>query len=250
MKEMIRTVIIDDEPLAREIIKAYLADFPEISVAAECSNGLEAIKVINEINPELIFLDIQMPKITGFEMLEVLEEIPVTIFTTAYDQYALKAFEVNAADYLLKPFSRERFREAVTKAFIFLNDRNSHRDTITKVMEQIDRKDEYLERIVFKNGSRVIIIPAEKLIYLEAQDDYVMLHSTEGRFMKLKTMKYFEDHLDPSRFIRIHRSFIVSLTAIKQLELFEKESYRITLNDGSVLPVSRNGYSKLKELLT
>lgn len=244
----ITAIIIDDEPLAREIIKSYLKSFPEIEVASECDNGFLGIKAINELNPDLIFLDVQMPKINGFEMLELLDELPVVIFTTAYDQYALKAFEANAADYLLKPFSEERFKEAVSKAYFFMSDKKKNKETIGSVVEQLDKKEEFLERVVVKNGPKIHIIPADKILYIEAQDDYVMLNTTEGRFLKQKTMKFFEDHLNPEEFIRIHRSYLVRLSEIKQIELFEKESYRLQVSGGKFLPVSKSGYSRLKEI--
>lgn len=246
--DKIKAVIIDDEPLAREIVKAYLKAFPQIEITSECSNGFEGIKAINEFKPDIIFLDVQMPKINGFEMLELLDELPVVIFTTAYDQYALKAFETNAADYLLKPFSEERFKEAINKASLFLVDKRKNKDVIDNVVEQIDKKEEFLERVVVKNGPKIHIIPTGKISYIEAQDDYVMLHTTEGRFMKQKTMKFFEDHLNPKEFIRIHRSFLVHLPEIKQIELFEKESYRVEIPGGKFLPVSKSGYARLKEI--
>ncbi|MGE5412198.1 MAG: LytR/AlgR family response regulator transcription factor, partial [Clostridiales bacterium] len=243
-----RAIIIDDESLAREIIKKYLSANDKIELISECSNGFEGLKAINEKKPDIVFLDIQMPKITGFEMLELIEEMPVVIFTTAYDQFALKAFEVNATDYLLKPFSLERFNEALDKALFLLKDKKSSIENVEKLIGQIDKKEEFLERIVVKTGSKISIIPIENLRWLEAQDDYVMMHTSEGKFLKQKTMKYFEDHLNPEDFIRIHRSYIVKLSQIKQIELFEKESYHVILNDGTSLPVSKNGYAKLKEI--
>lgn len=246
--EITKAIIIDDEPLAREIIKKYLKAFPEIEVVSECSNGFEGIKAINEYKPGIIFLDVQMPKISGFEMLELLDELPVVIFTTAFDQYALKAFEANAADYLLKPFSEERFKEAIAKASVFLSDKLKNRQIIDNVFEQMDKRQEFLERIVIKNGPKIHIIPVEKISYIEAQDDYVMLNTSEGRFLKQKTMKFFEDHLNPGEYIRIHRSYLVRLSEVKQIELFEKESYRVILSSGKMLPVSKSGYSKLKEI--
>ncbi|MCU7495924.1 MAG: response regulator [Ignavibacteria bacterium] len=244
----ISAIIIDDEPLAREIIKAYLKSIPQVEVTSECSNGFEGIKAINEFKPDLIFLDVQMPKISGFEMLELLDELPVVIFTTAYDQYALKAFETNAADYLLKPFSEERLKEAISKASLFLSDKKKNSETISKVFEQMDKQQEFLERVVVKNGPKIHIIPSDKILYIEAQDDYVMLYTTEGRFLKQKTMKFFEDHLNPEEFIRIHRSYLVRISEIKQIELFEKDSYRLQVSGGKFLPVSKSGYSRLKEI--
>jgi two-component system, LytTR family, response regulator len=248
MQKKISTIIIDDEKLARDIIKKYIKTFPQIELLAECSNGFEGIKAINDLKPDFIFLDIQMPKITGFELLELLDEKPIIIFTTAYDQYALKAFEVNAIDYLLKPFSEERFKEAVTKTMERLKDKSIFAKDVTKLETHLEEKKENLERVVVKTGMKISIIPVDKINYFEAQDDYVMLYTDEGKFLKQKTMKYFEDHLDSTDFIRIHRSYIVKLIKIKQLELFEKESYRAILLDGKSLPVSKSGYAKLKEI--
>lgn len=248
MNQTIKAIVIDDENLARKIVIKSLEQYPEIEVVAECSNGFEGVKAINEFKPDLVFLDIQMPKLTGFEMLELMEEMPVIIFITAYDQYALKAFEVNATDYLLKPFSIDRFREAMDKIFLHLKDKKKSTEAIKNLSAHIDDKAETLERIVVKSGSKISIIPVEKLNYIEAQDDYVMLHTAEGRFLKQKTMKFFEDHLPADDFIRIHRSYIIRLSVIKQIELFEKESFRVLMHDGKTLPVSKSGYSRLKEI--
>src|ERR1035437_4211213 len=175
MSDNYTAVMIDDETLAREITKKYLADHKEISVSAECANGFDGIKKINELKPDLIFLDIQMPKLNGFEMLELIENPPVIIFTTAYDQFALKAFESNAADYLLKPYSRERFDEAIQKAHLHLKNKSDQTSLIRKLIEQNDDKKDYLERIVIKNGPKIIIVQIEDVHYIEAQDDYVMI---------------------------------------------------------------------------
>ncbi|MBZ0198764.1 MAG: LytTR family transcriptional regulator DNA-binding domain-containing protein [Ignavibacteriaceae bacterium] len=249
MPENINTIIIDDEKLGREIVKNYLSSYPGVYISAECSNGFEGLKKISELKPDLIFLDIQMPKITGFEMLELIDEPPVIIFTTAYDQFALRAFEVNAADYLLKPFSKERFDEALKKALIHLKDKTAQSSLVKNLIAEKEKQNEYLERIVIKDGSKIFITPVEAVRYIEAQDDYVKIFSNEGNHLKQKTMKYFETHLNPDDFIRIHRSYIAAVISIKNLELFEKETYRVTLKDGTQLPVSKSGYDKLKELL-
>jgi len=249
MSDKIKVLIVEDEKLAREIVKNYLKKFDDIDVVGECSNGFDALKQINEQKPDLVFLDIQMPKLTGFEMLEVLENPPVIIFTTAYDQYALKAFEVNATDYLLKPFSEERFNEAVQKAIKLLGNKNQVVKNLEELSKTLDNKEEFLERVVVKNGQKISIIPIGDIKYIEAQDDYTMLYTDKGNFLKQKTMKYFEGSLDPKDFIRIHRSYFVKVTQIKLIELFEKESYRVILNDGTKLPVSKSGYQKLKEIL-
>lgn len=247
MKNKITTTIIDDETLARELIKKFVSYHTNIEVISECSNGFEAIKNINEKKPDLIFLDIQMPKINGFEMLELLENPPVIIFTTAYDQYALKAFEVNAVDYLLKPFSQERFDEALNKAFLYLENKSLQESKLKDLVKLNDQKNDFLERIVVKDGQDISIIPLEKIRWIEAQDDYVMIHTLQKKFLKQKTMKYFEEHLNPKDFIRIHRSFIVAAKEIKKIELVEKETYQVVLEDRKTLPLSRTGYGKLKD---
>ena len=249
MAKTFNVVIIDDEAPAREIIKNYLKEYDPITIKAECENGFEGIKAIQEFQPDIIFLDIQMPKITGFEMLELLTEKPVIVFSTAYDQYALKAFEVSAADYLLKPYSRERFDEAMNRALTLTNDKPARNKIVTGILKHQDENAEYLERIVVKTGSKISIIPVRKLYWLEAQDDYVMLHSKDGDFLKQKTMKYFESHLDAKEVVRTHRSYIVRISIIKQIELIGKESYRIILTNGQSLPVSRTGHAKLKAIL-
>ncbi len=242
-------LIIDDESLAREIIKKYIEDSGKLELLGECSNGFEGLKKINEEKPDLIFLDIQMPKINGFELLELIDDPPVVIFTTAFDQYALKAFDVNAADYLLKPFSMERFGEALDKAFVYFNEKSKQKDVIKGLIEHQNNSIEFLDRVVIKEGSKISIIPVENIEWFEAQDDYVMIHSSEGKFLKEKTMKYFEQHLDPRKFIRIHRSYIVDINKVKKIELAEKESYQIFLDDKTTLPMSKSGYERLKKII-
>ncbi len=245
---MYKVLIIDDEKLAREITKRYLADNKEIEIIGEASNGFDAIKIINEQKPDLIFLDIQMPKLTGFEMLDLIDNPPVIIFTTAYDNYALQAFEANAVDYLLKPFSKERFEEALQKAFVYLRDKLKQ-NSIQNLIKHNDETKRFINRVVIKDGPKINIVPIDKIRWLEAQDDYVMIHSDEGKLLKQKTMKYFENHLDPKYFVRIHRSYIVNIDFINHLELNEKESYRIILKNNNPLPVSKTGLSKLKGVI-
>ena len=249
MSDKIRTIIIDDEKLAREITKGYLSKHPQINIIAECSNGFDAIKKINEGKPDLIFLDIQMPKISGFEMLELLEDPPAIIFTTAYDQYAIKAFEVSAVDYLLKPFSEERFNDALNKSFSRIKDNFQQNSAIKNIIDHHDEKIEFLERVVIKDGSKISILPVDSIKWIEAQDDYVMINSEQGRFLKKKTMKFFENHLDENLFIRIHRSYIINADFIQHLEQKGKESYQLILKNGKELPVSKTGLSKLKSTL-
>ncbi len=245
----IRILIIDDEKLARDIVKKYLSSYENIEIVGECGNGYEGIKEINEKKPDMIFLDIQMPKINGFEMLELIDAPPAIIFTTAFDQYALKAFEVNALDYLLKPFSEDRFSEALAKALKQVTGNENTGDKVEKLISHVDDLNENLSRVVVKLNNKINIIPVENIIFLEAQDDYVNIHTTGGSFLKQKTMKYFEDHLDSKEFVRIHRSFIVQIEQIKMIELLEKESYLAILKNGEKLPVSKSGYVKLKEIL-
>ncbi len=249
MNEKIRVIIVDDEKLARDIVRKYLERHNDLELLGECSNGFEGIKSINEHKPDIIFLDIQMPKITGFEMLELLEHQPEIIFTTAFDQYAIKAFEVNATDYLLKPFSLERFNEALTKVIEKVRNNRASSTDYTNLITSVNQNLEYLDRIVVKSNQKIVIIPTEKISTLEAQDDYVMIHSELGKYLKKQTMKYYEEHLDHNTFFRVHRSYIVNLNEVKQVELFEKESYKITMKNGVKVPVSRSGYGKIKELL-
>lgn len=248
MTQPLKTIIIDDEKLARDIISRYATEFNEIEIIDECSNGFDGIKAINEKRPDLIFLDIQMPKLNGFEMLELIDndKAPAIIFTTAFDQYALKAFDVNAIDYLLKPFSEERFAEAVKK--VLSSNRSTNEEKISNLRTHIDDEIEFIDRVVVKQNQKINIIPIGKVTYFEAQDDYVMIFTNDGKFLKQKTMKYFEDHLDPKNFIRIHRSYIVNISSVKEIELFDKDSYKAILKDGTKLSVSRNGYAKLREI--
>lgn len=244
----LKAIIIDDEPLARDLIKSYLSDHPNIELLVECGDGFQGLKAIQEHKPDMLFLDVQMPKITGFEMLELVEEPPIVIFTTAYNEYAIKAFEMNAVDYLLKPFARERFKLAIEKAVE--NHRLKQNQPIEKLQTDLQQvSGEKLQRIVVKNGAKIYVLPTHDLIYLEAQDDYVMLYGKEGKYLKEQTMKYFEANLDSSQFIRIHRSYIVNVNNIVQLEHYEKESYRLILTNKVILPVSKSGYVLLKKVL-
>lgn len=245
---MIKTIVIDDEQPARDIIKHYLSRHADIEVVTECSDGFAGLKAIQEMQPNLVFLDVQMPKLTGFEMLEIMDETPQIIFTTAFDQYAIKAFELNAVDYLLKPYSQERFDAAVLKA----KERIQKEDKaagIKKLAEHVSDNVETLDRIVVKLGSKIKVIPIDTVLYIESQDDYVMVYTTDGKYLKQQTMKYFEKHLDSSVFCRIHRSYHVNINTIKQLELYEKNSYLAVLSNGAKLKVSDTGYKALRGLM-
>ena len=242
---MIKTILIDDEALARDIVKHYLKAFPNIQIVAECSDGFEGLKAIAQHQPDLIFLDIQMPKISGFEMLELVEKRPAVIFTTAFDEYAIKAFEVNAVDYLLKPIEQTRFEQAMQK----LPSKLAKGDDSQDLLETASLSPAQNNRVVVKNAGVIKIIPVEAIHYLEADDDYVKLSTTEGNFQKNKTMSFFEQTLDASQFIRIHRSYIINLAQVTKIELKEKESYVVLLKSGIWLPVSKTGYIKLKAAL-
>lgn len=241
-----KAIIIEDEQPARELVKNYLKAYPEILLLGEFSDGFSGIKAINELHPDLVFLDIQMPKLTGFEMLEILDHMPNIIFTTAYDQFAIKAFEMNAVDYLLKPFSKERFAQAIEKALDRFSKKQVTKENIVELKKHIQSHVDKLERVVVKTGSKIKVIPVEDIVWLESQDDYVMIYTSSGKYLKQETMKHFEEHLDPGQFIRVHRSCIVRLDAIVQLELYEKGSYLAVLSTGAKVKVSDSGYKNLK----
>jgi two-component system LytT family response regulator len=247
MTEKIRTIIVEDEELARNLLKSFLKDAENIELIAECENGFEGVKMINEMKPDLVFLDIQMPKITGFELLELLDHKPHIIFATAYDQYALKAFEYNAADYLLKPYSKDRLMEAIEKVASRIKEEGPASDVAEKVSEY--PKEEFLDRIVVKDRHKIHIIPVDQVRYIESMDDYVMIYTQEGRHMKQKTMKYLEGALNPKDFVRIHRSSIVKVSEINEIQQYEKESYIVILHDKTKLKVSKTGYKNLKDIL-
>ncbi|MFT3680858.1 MAG: LytTR family transcriptional regulator DNA-binding domain-containing protein [Ferruginibacter sp.] len=238
-----KVIIIDDEPLARSIVKEYLQSYPNITILQECNDGFEGLKAIQQHQPDLIFLDIQMPKITGFEMLELADEPPLVIFTTAFEEYAIKAFDTHAADYLLKPFSKERFDKAISKALLQkTNIAAAVADTALQAQPQTNR-------IVVKDNGKIKIIPLAQVQYLEAADDYVKIHTADGNFLKKKTMQYFEDSLPAQEFIRIHRSYIINAQLITRITAYEKDSQLVLLTTGAQLPVSKAGYAKLKQVL-
>jgi two-component system, LytTR family, response regulator len=244
---MIRTIIIDDEPLARSIIKEYLQRHPQIELVQECNDGFEGIKAIMQHHPDLIFLDIQMPKINGFEMLELVEQPPAVIFTTAYDEYAIKAFENHAVDYLLKPFNQERFDKAINR---WREKRSYNTEEPTKpLLDTASKLPNQNQRIVVKTGSKIKIIPVDDILYLEAADDYVKIHTKDGAYLKNKTMSHFESTLDPALFVRTHRSYIVHVQRITRIEPYEKENFLALLTTGAQVPVSKAGYTKLKSVL-
>lgn len=271
----IKAIIIDDEPLARSIVREYLQAWPQIDTVQECNDGFEGIKAIQQHHPDLIFLDIQMPKINGFEMLELVEQPPAVIFTTAFDEYAIKAFESHAVDYLLKPFNKDRFDKAMKK---WLDHRtavlnapptaapgsatftpgstsfapgstSSAPDPTEQLLETAAQSPAQQQRIVVKTGGKIKIIPIEDIHYLEAADDYVKIHTHNGAFLKNRTMSWFEKALDPSQFVRTHRSYILNVQQVTRIDPYEKDSHLCILQSGAHVPVSKAGYVKLKSVL-
>ena len=241
---MIKVLIIDDEPLARSIVRSFLTEREGYEIVGECANGYEGLKSIDALKPDLVFLDVQMPKINGFEMLELVDEPISVIFTTAFDEYALKAFETSAVDYLLKPFSDQRFDQALEKWKATVKAAPAS-PAFSEIAKQ---PDEHL-RIVIKDGSSIKIIPIQDVLYLEAYDDYVKVHTNEKTHLKKKTLNYYETTLDARQFVRIHRSFVLNLNELTGIEPFEKNSYRAVLRNGKRIPISRSAYGPLKESL-
>ena len=245
-KRKIGALIVDDEELARQILRDLLQAHPEIQILAECANGFEAVKAIAEHKPDLMLLDVQMPKLSGFDVLELIEDDVAVIFVTAYDQYAMKAFEVHAVDYLLKPVGQERFEAALARA----KDRIGERTPPAQQLAAAARPpQQFLERLVVRDGTRVTLIPVAKLDYVEAQDDYVALASQGAKHLKQQTIASIEAGLDPARFVRIHRSYVVNFERVVRIEPYGKDSRLAILADGTRLPVSRTGYARLKSLL-
>jgi two-component system LytT family response regulator len=244
----LKVIVVDDEELARSVLKEHLATHPELHVVAECGNGFEAVKAAAELKPDLAFLDIQMPKLDGFEVLELLDPRPEVIFVTAYDQHALRAFEIHAVDYLLKPFPAERFEEAVQRAKARIG-AGTPRSVQPTDLSFAAKGDWPLDRIVVRDGSKVTFIPLAKLDFIQAQDDYVLLKTAEKGHLKQQTLASLEQRLDPRRFLRIHRSFIIQLDRLAKLEQAPSESWVAVLQDGSRLPVSKAGYSRLREVM-
>lgn len=244
---MYKVIVIDDEPLARSIVKEFLQKHTDLELVEECNNGFEAVKSIQQHQPDLILLDIQMPKINGFEMLELLEQSPAVIFTTAYDEYAIKAFEAHAIDYLLKPFNQVRFDKAIQK---WKEQKNTGSEKARlELLETASQSPAQNQRIVVKTGGKISIIPVQDVHYLEAADDYVKVHTKDGSFLKNKTMSHFEQSLDPHQFVRTHRSFIVNMHLITRIDPYEKENHLAILRTGTKIPVSKTGYIRLKSVL-
>lgn len=235
---MIRVIVIDDEPLACHLVKEYLAEYPQFEVVATCHDGFDGAKAITEHKPDLIFLDVQMPKINGFELLELLDEKPAVIFTTAFDAYAVQAFEASATDYLLKPYTKERFDRAIQKY-------------LEKPAQNIDRliQNQKITRIVIRDGGRIRILPLKDVWVIEADDDYVKIKTADGAFLKKDTLKHYEEELPYDQFVRVHRTFMVNVSQISRIDPYEKTSHVAVLKNGDRIAVSKQGYLRLKEVL-
>lgn len=242
---MIKVILIDDEPLARSLVKEYLQAFPDFTIVQECNDGFEGVKAIALHQPDLIFLDIQMPKINGFEMLELIDAPPAVIFTTAFDEYAIQAFERHAVDYLLKPFGKERFKKALQK---WKMERATAQQHTASMLETTSNPEEN-SRIVVKKGSNIVILPVHTIFYIEAFDDYVKIHTKDGFYLKKKTMAHYEKALDPKQFVRVHRSYLLNIQELTRIEPLEKDNHVALLKSGGKVPLSQSGYTKLREVL-
>lgn len=242
MNKPLQILIVDDEELARRLIREYLQAHSDLEIIGECENGLEALQAITDQNPDLIFLDIQMPKLSGLEVLELAGRNSGVIFTTAYDQYALKAFDLHALDYLLKPFSQQRFDEALAKGRKMLGQSNPGLHGLLAHTSK-------LERIVIRERGQVHVIPVDQIDYVEAQDDYINIHSAGKSHLKTQSLSELEAQLDNSKFVRIHRSYLIRLAALKGLQRVGKDAQVAVLQSGAQLPISRAGYERLKNML-
>ena len=245
--DLLRVAIVDDEPLGRSIVREFLTAHAGVEVVAECADGFAAVKAAVELAPDLMFLDVQMPKLDGFEVLELIGRTLPVVFTTAYDTYALRAFDVHAVDYLVKPFSEERFAEALARARARIQSREPLPGLDALVADR--PRQGPLERVLIRDGPKVHVLPAGRIDYVEAQDDYVCFKGEGKEYLKDQTMGALESSLDPMRFVRIHRSYLLNIDRLARVELYAKDSRVAILRDGTRLPVSRTGYARLSKLL-
>jgi len=242
----LRIAVVDDEELARRVIREYLDGVEDVEILAECSNGFEAVKAVADLKPDLLLLDVQMPKLNGFEVLELVGRDQPVVFVTAFDDYALKAFEVHAVDYLLKPFEKDRLLEALTRA----RTRIARREPPTAAVRMAaDARPKPLDRVLVRDGGKVHIIAVGRIDYIQAQDDYVCIHADGRELLKEQTLAELEGSLDPSRFVRIHRSYLLNIDRLARMEPATKDTRVAILKDGRELPISRSGYQRLDELL-
>lgn len=245
--KLLRVLIVDDESLARSVLREFLGEHPDVAIVGECTNGFEAVKAAGELSPDLMLLDVRMPKLDGFEVLELLERPVAVVFVTAYDDQALRAFEVHAVDYVLKPVSPERLAEALGRARARIGQAPAL--PLGALQAASRAPGQFLERVLVRDAAKVHVIPVEKLDFIEAQDDYIGLRSGGKSYLKQQTLAEIETALDPSRFVRIHRSYILNVDRLSRIELYAKDSRAAILTDGSRLPLSRTGYQRLKTLL-
>ncbi len=247
MTKPISVIIADDEELARRLITEYLRPHQDIHIIAECETGTEAVDAINQQDPDLIFLDIQMPELTGLEVLEITGRHSGVIFTTAYDQFALKAFDLHAIDYLLKPYSQQRFDEALNKARKLLQQADAPPET--GIQQLISENTEKTQRLLIRDRNQVHVVPVATIDFIKAEDDYIVIHAAGKSWMKTQSLSDIEAQLNPTQFVRIHRSYLLQMHALKGIERLNKDSIVAVLNNGEKLPVSRSGYERLKEHL-
>ena len=245
MQARMRVAIVDDELLARSVLREYLARHDDIDIVAECANGFDAVKAIAELEPELVFLDIQMPRLDGFEVAELIGAKTRLIFVTAYDQYALKAFDCHALDYLLKPFSEQRFDQALAHA-------RTHRsmpETVQTLAREAATRAAPLDRVLIRDGAKVHVIASARIDYIEAQDDYISIRSEGKSYLKSQRLSELETQLDPAKFLRVHRSYLLNIDGIRRIEAATKDSHVAILRDDTRIPVSKAGYQKLRLLV-
>ena len=245
MRARMRVAIVDDELLARSVLREYLARHDDIDIVAECANGFDAVKAIAELAPELVFLDIQMPRLDGFEVAELIGGKIKLIFVTAYDQYALKAFECHALDYLLKPFSAQRFDQALAHA----RTQRGTPEAVQAVAREAATRAAPLDRVLIRDGAKVHVIASARIDYIEAQDDYISIRSEGKSYLKSQTLAELETQLDPAKFLRVHRSYLLNIDGIRRIEAATKDSHVAILRDDTRIPVSKAGYQKLKLLV-
>jgi two-component system LytT family response regulator len=243
-----RVIIVDDEMLARGVVREYLAEHPDVEVVAECANGFEAVKAITELAPDLVFLDIQMPKLDGFEVAELAGNRTRYIFATAFDQYAIKAFEFHALDYLLKPFSQQRFDQALAHARANLG-KGAGDAAVEHMVREAAGRNKPLGRVLIRDGAKVHVINSEKIAFIEAQDDYVQIRSEGKSYLKNQRLTELEGQLDAGQFLRIHRSYIVNIAFVDRIEQATRDSHVAILKDGAKVPVSRSGYQKIRTVI-
>lgn len=244
--EKIKAIIVDDEELGRSIIQEFLVQHPDIEVLAECRDAHEALQAIETFQPDLLFLDIQMPEINGFELLEMLQQKPKVIFSTAYDQFAIKAFDINAIDYLLKPYDSERFSLAVERAVNSLISTQKSDDALKKLLRSIQSSQNYVDRLLIKHAGRIVIVSVREISLIQAMDDYAEVSTRNETYLIQHSLNHLEERLNPDQFIRVHRSYIVNIDAIRDIVTWTSGRYKLFLKNGKEIFLSRSGYQKLK----